>query len=809
MKTKCFRKISSIFLSFCILTTIFSCLTGLQVSAETSDLVTFNGTNPYGCFIYTSSWTTVQAGNYKFEMDCKITSGTPMAYPTARAYNSSDDSYYTNRVYNYDSANYKYTVTFTVSTTYSGNYSMYIGNYDGALDGSGDAVFACANPTLYLLDGEGEPTGNNLVKPFASGNYIDNVSDVTTASVNKWRRRNNGWTCGSIPGGYFAPYAESTPQMIHFPAKCADNYQVLCYKGGAISAGVYRFTVDECAVGGIKSDVLINVNSGTATSGYTASMEIESGTEDILSGTERTVYFRLWGNKTSFIVMIGNRGKGVSMDTYYKNPQLYKIESGNPTGENLIENFNTNNIELKTGTTKDNISTGKWTSINWADGYIVAEDVDDDKFTPVYRDGDYNGDNTTDIIDLVGYKNVRCGEKVTLQSLDCDENGTVDGADFKELVNNILGRNAYTLKNTRYKLEAGDIVNVAYIGGSVTGGTGSTDSSKYSWRARTTAWLKSKYPSATVNEINMGIGGTGSYLGAARFNNNIVNKNPDLVFVEFAVNDGYNSISTEQTKQDIEYMIRCLNDNHPYCDMVFVMVTDRYKLGTQFTKLLEIKEVADYYGIPIIDAGAAMCEALGGSTAGWDTYFTDMVHPNDDGYAIYANAITSGLEKLMANGDYSKHKLKNVKLSLYTPDYVNLLTRDTYDPFKWGKLDTDWGAKWWFDNDEYEITGTPFRTSYSSCLSEIFSKYIYPLSDGADLTFTVKGTSIGILGNIKADQTLTVNIDGTNYVLSGSNNKGTTEYPVANDLSDVDHTVTVTANGSGPYIAIAAVTVAG
>ena len=105
------------------------------------------------------------------------------------------------------------------------------------------------------------------------------------------------------------------------------------------------------------------------------------------------------------------------------------------------------------------------------------------------------------------------------------------------------------------KLKKGDTVNVAYIGGSVTGGTGSSDASKYSWRARTTAWLQSKYPSATVNEINMGIGGTGSYLGAARFDNNIVSKNPDLVFVEFAVNDGYNSISTEQTKQDIEYMI--------------------------------------------------------------------------------------------------------------------------------------------------------------------------------------------------------------------------------------------------------------
>ena len=810
MRTNCYIKIGSIFLSLCILMTIFTCLTGVTVSADTSDLVTFDGTASHGCFIYTLSCTDIAAGNYKFEMDCKITSGTPMVYPTARAYNQSpENGYYTNRFYNYDSTNYKYTVTFTVTTDYSGNYSMYIGNYGGSLNGSGDAAFACANPTLYLLDGDGNPTGSNLVNTFSSG-YYSSESDVNTKSVNKWRRRNNGWSCSSIPSGYFDPHTDTgiaVNQMIHFPAKCADNYQVLCYKGGDISAGVYRFTVDECAVGGIKSNVLINVNSGSATSGFNGSMEIESGTEDILSGNKRTIYFRLWGNKTSFIVMIGNRGKGLAMDTYYKNPQLVKIENGNPSGDNLIENFTTSNIELKTGTTKDSIATGKWTSINWADGYITYDNIDDNKFNPVYRDGDYTDDGITDICDLVNYKNIRCGNKVTLQSLDCDENGTVADEDFVELINTILGKNTYTLQNTRYKLAAGDTVNVAYIGGSVTSGVGSTDADTYSWRARTTAWLQSNYPTATVTGINMGIGGTGSYLGAARYYNNIISKNPDLVFVEFAVNDTYNDISTVQTKQDIEYMIRSLNNNHPYCDMVFVMVTDQYKLGTQFTKLLEIKEVADYYGIPVIDAGAAMNEALGGSAADWSTYYTDMVHPSDAGYGVYANAVTSGLTKLMENGDYKAHRIKNVKYSFYTPDNVTLLTRDTFGPFKWGTLDSDWGANYWFDNDDYEIVGTPFRSSYERCFNGIMPKYIYPLSDGADLTFTVKGTSIGILGNIKANQTLTVNIDGTNHVLSGSNKSNITEYPVDNDLSDVNHTVTVTANGDGPYVAIAAVVV--
>lgn len=366
---KFLKKSVGIVLAFCVFALLFTCVTGgglLSAAGATSDLVSFDGTNPWGCFMYTTSWRTVYAGNYRFEMDCIITSGTPVAYPFAR-YNASEyNANFTNRQYSYDAINHKYTVTFTVTETYEENLSFIVGNYGGGYGGSGDAVFACANPVLYLLDGSGEATDGSLLNTFASS-YYSSESDVNTASVNKWRRRNDGWTCSQIPSGYFDP-EPATEQTVHFPAGY-DNYQVLVYKGGSIAAGTYRFTVDEYDAGGIKSYVNLWVNADYQTA-------VTRGA-DVLSGNKRTVEFTLYNSKDSFLIMIGNFGLGTAMDTYYKNPALHKIENGQETGVSLIDAFTDRNVVFRTVGDRSSAESGKWTTLNWAEGYIVFDGIND------------------------------------------------------------------------------------------------------------------------------------------------------------------------------------------------------------------------------------------------------------------------------------------------------------------------------------------------------------------------------------------------------------------------------------------------
>lgn len=106
------------------------------------------------------------------------------------------------------------------------------------------------------------------------------------------------------------------------------------------------------------------------------------------------------------------------------------------------------------------------------------------------------------------------------------------------------------------KTKRGEPVVVAYLGGSISQGattwpiTGinaqgltidytSYDPEKDSWRALTYEWLRDRFEQkpGQFRQVNAAIGGTPSLLGAYRLEKHVLCEKPDLVFVEFAVND--------------------------------------------------------------------------------------------------------------------------------------------------------------------------------------------------------------------------------------------------------------------------------
>ena len=79
------------------------------------------------------------------------------------------------------------------------------------------------------------------------------------------------------------------------------------------------------------------------------------------------------------------------------------------------------------------------------------------------------------------------------------------------------------------KLKSGKPVKIAYLGGSITAQDG--------WRVQSLAYFKKMYPGANAEQIHAAIGGTGSDLGVFRLEHDALDMKPDLLFVEFAVND--------------------------------------------------------------------------------------------------------------------------------------------------------------------------------------------------------------------------------------------------------------------------------
>lgn len=148
------------------------------------------------------------------------------------------------------------------------------------------------------------------------------------------------------------------------------------------------------------------------------------------------------------------------------------------------------------------------------------------------------------------------------------------------------------------KIRAKKEITVAYLGGSITAMNG--------WRNLTTDWLRKTYPEAKFKEIHAAIGGTGSNLGVFRVGFDALRFNPDLLFVEFATNDG--GAAPESIWRSMEGIVRQTWRKDPTTDIVFTYtitsaMTGDYGKGMCPRAASAMEQLADYYGIPSIGFG--------------------------------------------------------------------------------------------------------------------------------------------------------------------------------------------------------------
>ena len=195
------------------------------------------------------------------------------------------------------------------------------------------------------------------------------------------------------------------------------------------------------------------------------------------------------------------------------------------------------------------------------------------------------------------------------------------------------------LKNTYSKLKNGKDITVAYFGGSITEGAGSTDKKTKGWRSHTTNWLIETYPMSKITEVNATIGGTGSKPGIFRMDEDVLCHAPDLLFIEFAVNDS----DIPGCEEYEEAMIRRVLKNSPKTDIVLVLtctqrIFERILCGDYPDSFRSYRVLAEHYGIPLIDIGEEINTRIRAGEGDYMTYTKDSVHPNDLGHTMLAAA---------------------------------------------------------------------------------------------------------------------------------------------------------------------------
>lgn len=173
---------------------------------------------------------------------------------------------------------------------------------------------------------------------------------------------------------------------------------------------------------------------------------------------------------------------------------------------------------------------------------------------------------------------------------------------------------------------AGEPVTAVALGGSITQGG----------RAWVDPWLKETFPKSRVSIFNAGISGTGSHLGIFRIGRDVIALQPDLVLIEYAVNDG--GLSDEDAVRYLESMVVRLK-RLPRPPAIVFIETAAHTGSIRHRH----EKVAAHYNLVNIDLQVRLDEYLKTTGTPWEKLMSDDVHPNAAGYRLYWDWIAEAL----------------------------------------------------------------------------------------------------------------------------------------------------------------------
>jgi len=204
------------------------------------------------------------------------------------------------------------------------------------------------------------------------------------------------------------------------------------------------------------------------------------------------------------------------------------------------------------------------------------------------------------------------------------------------------------------KASSGERLTVAFLGGSLTWGARASDPQKTSYRAIVGAKLEERYPKAHFKFIDAAIGGTGSQLGAFRLDRDVLAFKPDLVFLDFTLNDDAYRTTPDTLAAQEGIIRRVLTEAR--CPLIQMFLASKGYVTDGTTERMKRRtahlELAEAYNVPCGDATSLMQAKYKKGEIDldkiWPPESFDSTHPGDKGYALYAEAAWSAFEKAVA-----------------------------------------------------------------------------------------------------------------------------------------------------------------
>lgn len=220
---------------------------------------------------------------------------------------------------------------------------------------------------------------------------------------------------------------------------------------------------------------------------------------------------------------------------------------------------------------------------------------------------------------------------------EAEEDEEDEEDEYQQMIHKTLlstGNNV-RLKKVIEKAKNGEDVTLAYIGGSITEGANSPEDKNYV----TLSYNYFKDTFATnpdsVHLINAGMSGTPSSLGAIRYDRDVLGKaktQPDVIFIEFAVNDYQECTNGEAYESIIRKVLSA--ENEPAVVLVFSVSKSRWNIQETFIPL------GEYYELPMVSIRNGVNWALDTEESLSEAeFFSDDYHPTDFGHQIMSDCI--------------------------------------------------------------------------------------------------------------------------------------------------------------------------
>lgn len=346
-------------------------------------------------------------------------------------------------------------------------------------------------------------------------------------------------------------------------------------------------------------------------------------------------------------------------------------------------------------------------------------------------------------------------------------------SDYEKMVDRSLlsTGNMTRMADVFQKAQNGEDITVAYIGGSITEGYNAGTTEFY---AKTcTDLLQGYFPDITVTGVNAGISGTPSLLGNLRLERDVLSADPDIVFVEFAVNDGQEA----DYKNAYESLVRTLLTQDKDIAVVLLFTV----LDSGYTCQEHMSQIGANYDLPMISVHDSVYAEIEAGRMTWQDYSNDQSHPNAYGHKCITDFVDNYYQKVLpVVAENVGEVSKELPDPVFSGKYMNMHYMDSATM------------------DGVELDGFELNDTHGS----FHNGWMYRGTDGGSMKFNVNCSVLEMVfkaNNSEKFGTADIYVDGEKVKSVVSNmsdgwNNPVTAYLI-DDASSAEHTVEIRMEG--------------